>query len=93
MLRPEQRDAPFERLAFVVELRQLCLGELDLLREAQPGEQPAITLHQVVSEITHQAYAEDRASNQPGASLDLLENHHARRESRASHRVNYLLKS
>ena len=60
-----------------IERGQSRLGDLDLLSEAEPGEQPTLALHEMVSEIAHQAYAEDWASNEAGAPLDLLENHHA----------------
>src|ERR1700733_1036505 len=47
MLGTQQRDAPIERLALAVELRQLGLGELHVLGQALPGKQPALALHEM----------------------------------------------
>src|ERR1700738_2470204 len=46
MFRTHQRDAPFERAAVGIERGQSRLGDLDLLSEAEPGEQAALALHE-----------------------------------------------
>src|SRR6266702_3902637 len=90
MLRAQQRDATIERLAFAVEVGQARLCQFDILSQTQPGEQTAFTLHQMVSEVSHQTDAEHRSSNEPRPLPDLLQDHHRVRESRTSHGVNYL---
>jgi len=52
-------------------------GVADLLGEAQPGGQPAISLHQVIGEIGAQADPEDGTDDEPRAPAYLVGDRHA----------------
>jgi hypothetical protein len=90
MFGAQQGDAAVERFTLAIELGEPRLRQLDFLGQAKPREQTALALDEMVSEITHQADAEDRPSNKPRAFPDFLNNPHEVRESRASRRVKSL---
>ena len=66
----------------------LKLGDLDLLAELQPSDQPTIALDDVVGKIAKKGNSRDGTYDVMGAAPDFAEKIHGRRESQDAPPVN-----
>src|SRR5690349_12253228 len=71
MLRPEQSDPAVERLALGANAGLGGLRLVELLRQVQPSDEPAVAFHQMVGEIAGEADAEDGPGDDAGPLANL----------------------